>query len=136
MKYSKNFNFFFANQIQIWVTNNGKTTSFTSAIKSTLFKKVETSKRLSQEEIKNYCRQIHHHLIENQTNIKLLSSEFVLFNPKTQKIARYMENGIEYDIMLFSNEISAEENQEPGEHIYQCGDLPINFQTELIKQVA
>lgn len=137
MKYSNSFNFFFQHQIGVLTEGNGKVTKFFSLIKHQLFKTINSSNRLTPNEIKEHCFKIHKKLIKEQNNPRLFSSDYVLFNEKTNRVARYTDQqGNGNDIILFSSKLSAEQNQEPGEEIISCLELPLDVREELILQTA
>ena len=57
--YSKDFNFFLENQIAVACTNAGKHITFFSRLNGQCFKTVDDNKKMSDEDIKITCLDIH-----------------------------------------------------------------------------
>ena len=62
-EYSKDFNFFLSEQIGVSILNNQKHYTFFSRLDGKRFKQIDGQKELSDNEIKEICKEIHSNLI-------------------------------------------------------------------------
>jgi hypothetical protein len=60
--YSKDFNFFLKEQIFLSTTNNGLYSKFFSRLDGKVFKTIDDTKSLNDDDIKTHCKEIHNEL--------------------------------------------------------------------------
>ena len=61
-QYSKDFKFFLKEQIFLSTTNNGLYSKFISRLDGKVFKTIDDSKALSDDDVKLNCKEIHNEL--------------------------------------------------------------------------